>query len=160
MNVIMHRKVLSDGTITKDRKRLDPNSVLPRAEAEASGKPYWLPEVHDTQSSATGSVPPVVEKGEWTLEADRVYQLTTIRDMTPTEVQEQLDNKTEETALTPAWKMLKLLMAGQFWLVNDVRSRAGQNAITPAAYLTNLDTFASQFSDTAFKAKIKELLDA
>lgn len=93
---ILHAKVTADGlTLTGERKRLDPDLVLPRAQAEALGKDFWLPVEQETQDTSTTSET-VKTTGAWEIQANRVYRLTTIRDKTQAEIDGEAASRREE----------------------------------------------------------------
>lgn len=90
---IMHRKVLSDGTLTEVRKELDPDLVLSRADAVALGKSYWLPEVYELQDTSTDVTIRIVDASshDWQLDipGGRVHKLDVYRDMTAQEIEDR-----------------------------------------------------------------------
>lgn len=90
--------------------------------------------------------------------ADEVVITTTITTMTPQEIDETTGTEASAISLDPYGKLHKLELAGLFWIVNDIRTRHSQPAITVGQFLTNLDSFAAQFPDQKFIDKMKSIL--
>lgn len=116
-----------------------------------------VPLTEETVDNSTGSDINVTEN---TVVTDTgVTILKTITDKTQQEIDEEQTSKAAAIRNRTEGQLHKLALAGIFWLVNDVRSRHGQAAITADTFLSALDNYASQFDDAKFIAKIKEVLN-
>lgn len=125
---MMYAKI-EGGQIVK-RKDLDPSFVLDPAEAQALGKPYWLPIVEEFEDLSTGPMKAKDVIGP-EIQADRVYRKVTVRDMTQAELdaraEQQKVDAEEKLDVHPAFKALAVAL---FETVNDVRQLKGQQPVT------------------------------
>lgn len=132
--------------------------VSPPVSGYVNGNDKVVPVIDVLDDTSSG--PNVVVTKTQMVNSDNVTITTHIRNKTAQEI----DDEAGQTALTQSndltIKLHKLELAGLFWLVNDVRARHSQAAVTVDQFLTNLDTFASQFSDQKFVDKMKSILKA
>jgi hypothetical protein len=131
-NPVLHEKVTNGGlTLTGNRKNLDPELVLPRAQAEALGKDFWLPVVQEKQNNSTSAFV-VEEVGEFEIQADRVYRLTVVRDKTQAEkdADTQLQSQIEMNRVRDLNTLERAQFEMIFELANRVRVLEGEAPYT------------------------------
>jgi len=146
-----------DGTTVLKTQRFDLARALSKADAIAKGKPYWLPivvsEIDNSTLQYTNSA--MVQ----TITDTEVQRVTTVTDKTAQEISDIKDAETDSLALRPELKLAKLQLVGEFRMHQRLNVLEGNPAGGAGAFIAWLEAQSAAISDTAFKAKLKELLD-
>lgn len=147
----LYCKIVDGSIVARERKD------SPEVATGPDGNPVWRPYVagtrpsHDAETQHAPVKSEVIEDTQVTETwADPVDKTAQELDAEKVAAAQQVRNKVEG-------KLHKMSLAGLFWIVNDVRNRAGQQPIDADTFLSQLDTYASQFSDQKFLDKIKAL---
>lgn len=101
----------------------------------APTKPYWVPYLNITNDTSTGP-DKVYEDPVENIYADRVERVSTIRDMTAQELDDQDTSGVD--SLMDSNGINRALAQVVFQLVNDVRTLNSQATITPTQFKTYL----------------------
>lgn len=132
--------------------------VLSPVEGYVNGNDKIVPVVDVLDDTSTG--PNVIVTKTEVVNPDNVTITTHIRNKTPQEIDDEANQTAINQSSDLTVKLHKLELAGLFWLVNDIRARHSQAAITVDQFLTNLDSFAAQFPNQKFIDKMKSILKA
>ena len=146
-----------DGTTVLKTQRFDLVRALPKADAIAKGKPYWLPIVvskidNSTQQYTNSAMVQTITNTE-------IQRVTTVTDKTAQDISDIKDAETDSLALRPELKLAKLQLVGEFRMHQRLNVLEGNPAGGAGAFIAWLEAQSAAISDTAFKAKLKELLD-
>ena len=136
----MPRYVKTDGTNLLGFKSFDnANTHLSRADAEALGKPFWLPYIVAPRPAYTHEIQHAPVRGDDAILADRVEQVW-IAGVAKTQVEIDADvEQRQDNAmdlLDQASGIDKVLGAALFVVVNDVRVLKGDTPITAEQFKT------------------------
>ena len=146
-----------DGTTVLKTQRFDLARALSKADAVAKGKPYWLPIVvskidNSTQKYTNSAMVQTITNTE-------IQRVTTVTDKTAQDISDIKDAETDSLALRPELKLAKLQLVGEFRMHQRLNVLEGNPAGGAGAFIAWLEAQSAAISDTAFKAKLKELLD-
>ncbi len=136
----MTRYALTDGTnLLKFQDFDNADDHLSRANAEALGKPFWLPYITAPRPVYTSEIQHAPVRGDDAILADRVEQVW-IAGVAKTQAEIDAESQAREDAamdrLDQASSIDKVLSAALFEVVNDVRVLKGQSEITAAQFKT------------------------
>ena len=116
----------------------DGRKASPPVEGFADGNDKIVPVVEETQDTSTG---PDIFRSDtgWQVEADRVYRLITIRDMTPAEIDLRDQGRATSEVDAVLGDIQRRALNVLFDTINEVRVNAGQQTITLQQYVTALN---------------------
>lgn len=125
----------------------------PPVDGMVNGNDKIVPVVEETQDTSTGPDTVKSDSG-YQVEANRVYRLISIRDMTAQEIADRLLARASNAAGGDLAKLLKLIMSGQFAIVKQLNG----GTLTVNQYLNWLDNNPT-LDDAVFIEKIRALLE-
>ena len=157
MPVTHNALVSTDGLNVLKTRRFDLAEALSKADAVAKGKPYWLPIVASNIDNSTLEY--TNSEMVQTITDTEIQRVTTITDKTAQEISDIKDAETDSLALRPELKLAKLQLVGEFRMHQRLNVLEGNPAGGAGAFIAWLEAQSDAISDTAFKAKLKELLD-
>jgi len=107
----------------------DGDTVSPPVAGYINGPDKIVPIVEETQDTSTG--PDTVTERSETVEADRVFRLTTIRDMTQAEIDTRnAQRETRELSQSDRYGIIRALARATFEQENRLRTLEGRPTIT------------------------------
>ena len=117
----------------------DGRKVSPPIAGFVDGNDIVLPVVNEFQDTSTGTVPTISNDTGWQIEADRVYRLVTVRDMTAQEID---DRKQQQAGIEVSQVLADIqrrAMNVTLFGFNELRAQHGLPALTLNQYVALLN---------------------
>lgn len=148
----LYCKIVDGSIVARERKD------SPEVATGPDGNPVWRPYVNSTRPSHDAETQHAPVKSEVVEDTQVTETWADPVDKTSQELDAEVTAKATSAATQDIARVIKLLMTGQFNVVNEIRSAKGQSALTADQYLSWLSGL-STLPDAKFIAKMKDLLE-
>jgi len=133
MALSLHAKISADGMTILDRRQKDPATLLPKADAIAKSKPYWLPIIERGPRPAYDPTTHYAPQPTEAIDADQVTQgWDDATAKTPSEIDAELDDIVNQ--IRDNRGIIKALGLTLFDVANQVRALNSQPDLTLAQF--------------------------